>query len=162
MEGEGFGRFPSSSQAAGDEGADGGVGAGDGKDGDAGGDGGCGDLAAGVGDAGRAGVRDDGDARAGLERGGELHGAASLVVHVVADGGGADVEVIEELLGLARVLARDFVDRTQDAEGAQGDVLEVADGRGDEIEAGGERGFAVWQFGWVWSVELHEYALHLC
>ena len=58
MEGElGFGRFRASSgEAAGDEGADGGVGAGDGKDGDAGGDGGCGDLAAGVGDAGRAGV----------------------------------------------------------------------------------------------------------
>ena len=47
--------------------------------------------------------------------------------------------MVEELLGLARVFARNFVDRTQNAEGAQGDVLEVADGSGDEIEAGGER-----------------------
>ena len=138
-----------SGEAAGDERADGGVGAGDGEDGHAGGNGCRGDLAAGIGDAGRARVADDGDARAGLQRGGQLDRAARLVVHVVADGGRADVEVVEQLLGLARVLAGNFVDRAQHAQRAQGDVFQVADGRGDEIEAGSERaliggGFARW------------------
>ena len=128
----------SSSEPAGDERADGGVGAGDGEDGDAGCNGGCGDLASGVGDAGRARVADDGDARAGVESGDKLRGAAGLVVLVVADGGGTDLEVVEELLGLARVLASNFVYRAQYTQSAQGDVFEVADGRGDEIEAGGE------------------------
>ena len=47
--------------------------------------------------------------------------------------------MVEQLLRLARVLAGDAVDRAQDAQGAQGDVFQVADGRGDEVEAGGER-----------------------
>jgi len=62
-------------------------------------------------------------------------------VHVVADGGRADAEVAEEFGGLAGVFAGDAVDRAQDAERAEGDVFEVADGRGDEVEAGGERFF---------------------
>ena len=62
---------------------------------------------------------------------------AALVVHVVADGGGGDAEVVEELLGLAGVLAGDAVDAAQDAKSAQGDVFEVADGSGDEVETGG-------------------------
>ena len=104
MEGEALG-----GEAAGDEGADGGVGSGDGEDGDAGGDGGCGDLGAGVGDAGSACVADDGDAGALFEGFDEFFGARALVVHVVADGGGADLEVVEELLGLAGVFAGDAV-----------------------------------------------------
>ena len=63
---------------------------------------------------------------------------AALVVQVVADGGGADFEVIEELLGLAGVFAGDAVGLAQDAECAEGDVFEIADGSGDEIEAGRE------------------------
>ena len=96
-------------------------------------------MAAGVGDAGGSRVADDGDARTRPERGGKLDGAARLVVHVVADSGGTDVEVVEQLLGLARVLAGDLVDRAQHTQRAQGDVFQVADGRGDEVEAGGER-----------------------
>ena len=83
-------------------------------------------------------VADDGDARARLERGGKLDGAGGLIVLVVADGGRADTEVVEQLLRLARVLAGDAVDRAQDAQGAQGDVLQIADGRGDEVEARSE------------------------
>ena len=48
----------------------------------------------------------------------------------------------EQLGGLAGVFAGDAVDGAEDAEGAEGDVFEVADGRGDEVEAGGE-GFVV-------------------
>ncbi len=93
-------------------------------------------LDAGVGDAGSARVRNDGDARAGFEFGDELLGAAGFVEEVVADGGRAEVEVVEQLLGLARVFAGDAVCLAQDAQGTQGDVFEVADGRGDEVEAG--------------------------
>ncbi len=133
MEGEAFGV-----EAAGDEGAERGVGSGDGVDGDAGGDGFGGDGGAGVGDAGHAGVGDDGDAAAGFEGFDELAGAGVFVVRVVADGGRADAEVVEQLGGLAGVFAGDAVDGAKDAEGAEGDVFEVADGGGDEVEAGGE------------------------
>ena len=125
-------------EAAGDEGADGGVCAGHRKYRHTSRDGRCGDLASGIGDAGRARVADDGDARARPERCGEFNGAGGLVVLVVADGGRADTEVVEQLLRLARVLAGDAVDRAQDAQGAQGDVLQIADGRGDEVEARSE------------------------
>ena len=57
---------------------------------------------------------------------------------VVADGGRGDGEVVEELLGLAGVFAGDAVNVFENVEGAEGDVAEVADGGGDEIEAGGE------------------------
>ena len=52
--------------------------------------------------------------------------------------GGFDFEVVEELLGLAGVFATDAVGAAEDVEGAEGDVAEVADGCGDEVEAGGE------------------------
>jgi hypothetical protein len=57
-------------------------------------------------------------------------------VQVVADGGSLDAEVAKELGGLAGVFAGDAVDGAEDAEGAQSDVFQVADGRGDEIKAG--------------------------
>ena len=57
---------------------------------------------------------------------------------VVADGRGFDFEVIEEFLGLAGVFAGDAVGLAQDAEGAEGDVFEIADGSGDQVETGGE------------------------
>jgi len=56
-------------EAGGDEGAERGVGAGDGDDGDVGGDGFGGEPGAGIADAGYACVGDDGDAAAGFERG---------------------------------------------------------------------------------------------
>jgi hypothetical protein len=40
----------------------------------------------------------------------------------------------EELESLACVLAGDQIDLFEDAEGAQSDVFEVADGRGDQVE----------------------------
>ena len=48
-------------------------------------------------------------------------------------------EVVEELLGLAGVLAGDAIGALENIEGAKRDVVEVADGRGDEVEAGCER-----------------------
>ena len=62
----------------------------------------------------------------------------AFVVLVIADSRCGDREVIQELLRLAGVFASDAVCVFQDFERAKGDVAEVADGRGDEVEAGGE------------------------
>ncbi len=118
-------------QAACDQGAEGGVGAGDGNDRDAGGDGGRGESHAGIADAGHAGIGDDGYAGAGLQGCDEGGGALALVVLVEALGGRGDLEV---------VFAGDAVGAAEHVEGAEGDVVEVADGGGDEVEAGGEGG----------------------
>ncbi len=56
---------------------------------------------------------------------------------VVAGGGRVDGEVVKELLGLAGVFAGDTVGALEDIESAESDVAEIADGRGDEVEAGG-------------------------
>jgi hypothetical protein len=45
--------------------------------------------------------------------------------------------MVEQLLGLTGVFAGDAVDAFENVEGAEGDVAEIADGRGDEVEAGG-------------------------
>src|SRR6185312_3456214 len=47
--------------------------------------------------------------------------------------------MIEELLRLASVLTGDAIDGTENFEGAEGNVAEVADGRGYKVEAGNER-----------------------
>ena len=94
-------------------------------------------MGARVGDAGGSGVRDDCNARAGFQFGGKLFGTASFVEEVITDGGGVQIEVVQQLLGLARVLTCDLVGLAQDTQGAQGNVLQIADGSGYEIEAGG-------------------------
>jgi hypothetical protein len=58
-------------------------------------------------------------------------------VVVVADGGLADAVVVEELARLAGVLAGDEVGLFEGADGAVGDVLEVADGGRDEVKGAG-------------------------
>ena len=126
-------------QAGGDEGAESGIGAGDGNDGDAGGDGFGDEPGAGIADAGHACIGDDGDESAVLQRGDQLGGTITLVVLMEADGRCGDGEVVEELLRLARVFAGDAVSVLENFKGAEGDVAEVADGRGDEVEAGSER-----------------------
>ena len=47
--------------------------------------------------------------------------------------------MIQQLLRLPRVFAGNAVHAPQHIERAQGDVAQVADGRGDEIKAGRER-----------------------
>ena len=56
---------------------------------------------------------------------------------VIAGGGRVDGEVVKELLGLAGVFAGDTVGALEDIESAESDVAEIADGCGDEVEAGG-------------------------
>jgi hypothetical protein len=96
-------------------------------------------LATRVGDAWRASIADHGNARAGLQLGGKLPRTTCFIVHVVAHRRRADVKVIEQLLRLPRVLAGNLVYRPQHPQGAQRHVLQVADGRGDEVKPRGQR-----------------------
>ncbi len=98
------------------------------------------DPGAGVGDAWGAGVGDERDGGACTEAVGDLGGASGLVEPEVGDHGLPDVEVLQELAGVAGILGGDEVALAEDAEGAQGDILEVPDGGGDEVQrAGGKR-----------------------
>ncbi len=124
-------------EAAADEGGEDGAGAGDDFDGDVGGAAGGDEALAGVGDAGHAGVGDVGDGFALGEFGEELGAAHGLVVLVEADEGFADFEVGEEFAGVAGVFAGDEVDGGEGIAGAEGDVPEVADGGGDDVEVAG-------------------------
>ena len=78
-----------------------------------------GDLAAGIGDAERARVADNRNPRLSGERCGELHSPARLIVHVVADRRGANVEVVQQLLCLKRILAGDLVDKDRSTRNAR-------------------------------------------
>ena len=76
-----------------------------------------------------------------------LHGndefgrASHFIVFVITDEGFLDFVMREQLLRVAGVFAGDLVSFFENAEGAERDVLEIADGSADEIEAaGGVRG----------------------
>jgi len=60
-------------------------------------------------------------------------------VFVVTDQGLVNVVLGEKLLRVAGVFAGDLIDFLEDADGAKGDVFEVADGGADEIEAAAGR-----------------------
>ena len=64
-----------------------------------------------------------GDALAGMQGGNEFGGAAVFVVEMQAEGWRFDVEVVEQLLGLAGIFAGDAVGLAQDAQRAEGDVF---------------------------------------
>ena len=107
---------------------------------------------AGVGDAGHAGVGDERDFGAAFEVDDQFGGLGHLVVFVVADGARLDTVVGEKFLRLARVFAGDQVNFFEHAQGAEGDVFEIADGRGDQVESrAGAEGAAVVPVvsGWV-------------
>jgi len=90
---------------------------------------------AGIGNQRHAGVADESDFRALFERDEQFGGARQLVVFVVADERLANFVVSEELLRVACVFAGDLVDLFEDAQGAERDVFQIADGRANEIQA---------------------------
>jgi len=90
---------------------------------------------AGIGNQRHAGVADECDFRALFERDEQFGRARHLVVLVVADERFANFVVAEKLLGVARVFAGDLVDFLEDAQGAEGDVLQIADGRANKVQA---------------------------
>jgi putative FmdB family regulatory protein len=93
-----------------------------------------------VGDEWHSGVADESDFRALFQREHQFGRPGQFVVFVVADERFVNVVVGEELLGVARILARDLVYFLEDAQGAKRDVLEIADRRSDKIEAAGGAG----------------------
>lgn len=99
---------------------------------------------AGVGDAGGTGIGDEGDV-AGGEGGEESVLAGAFVEGVVADEGSVNSEVGKEAAGVAGVLGGDEGDLAKGAEGAGGDVFEIADGGGDDVE--GAHTFTARRFG---------------
>jgi hypothetical protein len=90
---------------------------------------------AGVGDQRHARIADQSDFRALLESDEKFRRARHLVVLVIAHKRLRDFVVIQELLRVAGVFAGDLAGFAQDAQGAQGDVFKIADGRSDEIKA---------------------------
>ena len=64
----------------------------------------------------------------------EFGRARHLIVFVVTDGASRNAVVVEQLLRPACVFARDKIRFLENAQSAQRDVLQVADGRGDEIK----------------------------
>ncbi len=69
------------------------------------------------------------DLRALLHRQDQLRRASQFIVFVVADQRLMDIVMSEKLLSVPRVFACDFVGFLEDAQGTEGDVLEIADGR---------------------------------
>ena len=58
----------------------------------------------------------------------------TLVVLVDAENRGFDAEMAKQNAGSARIFRSDELDLLQDLDGPKGDVVEVADGRRDDVE----------------------------
>jgi len=86
-----------------------------------------------IGNQRHARVADERDFRALFERDEQFGGARHFIVLVVADERFANFVVAEELLCVACVFAGDLIDFFQDAQGAEGDVLQIAYGRANEV-----------------------------
>lgn len=125
-------------EAGGGEGGDEGAGAGDGFDFEAGLEGGADDALAGIADAGCAGVGDEGDFFAAGEALDDLFAALGFVEFEVAEERFFDFVGLEKIRGVAGIFGGDDVAFAEDAEGAEGDVLAVADGSGDEVKRSGD------------------------
>jgi hypothetical protein len=110
-------------------------GAGDGNDGNLVAKAKSDEAVAGIGDQRHARVADERNFGALLESDKKLWRAGQLVVFMIADERLRDFVVVQELLRVAGVFAGNLVGLAQDAQSAQGDVFEIADGCGDEIKA---------------------------
>ena len=93
------------------------------------------ELLARVGEARRAGIRYERHVPAAVHLANQLRRLAAVIeLRVARQVLRADVVLAEKELRVPRVLARDHVNVLQDPQRTQGNVLEVADRRGDEIE----------------------------
>ena len=90
---------------------------------------------AGIADQWHACVADKGDFGALLHGDNELGGASHFIVFVVRDKRLLDFVMGKELLRVASVFAGDLVGFFEDSESAKSDVLKIADGSADEVEA---------------------------
>ena len=89
----------------------------------------------------RTGIRDQRDRFSPAQPGKQRRRLTPLVVLAEARRGRRDGVVLKQPAGPASILSRDQGDLAQNSEGPQGDIFEVADGRGDHIQdAGHARG----------------------
>src|SRR6266436_4217761 len=88
-----------------------------------------------IGDERHTGVAHERDFGALLQGHDQFRRARQLVVFVIADQRLVDVVVSEQFLRVPRILAGDLIGFLEDAQRAKRDVLEIADGRPDQIEA---------------------------
>lgn len=94
------------------------------------------ETVAGIRNARHAGIGDDGDVFAVADAIEQLGDAADLIVLVQGDERLLDAVVLEQWRGMAGVLAGDAVGIAEGLQGAQGDVIPMADGRRNERKAG--------------------------
>ena len=92
---------------------------------------------AGIADAGTAGIRDQRDFFAAPETFDDFLAASGFVELKIAEQRFGDAEMLQQSPGVARVLGGGDVALAQHAQRAQRDVLEVANGRGDEVKRPG-------------------------
>jgi hypothetical protein len=93
----------------------------------------CDQAMARIGNQWHAGVADERDFCALLERDEQFGGARHFIVFVVADERFANFVMSEQLLCVTCVFAGDLIDFFQDAQSAERDVLEIAYGRANEV-----------------------------
>ena len=87
-----------------------------------------------IGYGGGSGICDEGDVGSGEKLVDKFPTFLVLIELVVACRGGMNVEMPEEMTAGAGVLGSNQVDFFQDAQHAEGDVLEVSDGGCAEVE----------------------------
>ena len=126
-------------KAGGREGGEERGGTGNGDDRDAMANGESDQAMAGIGDEGHASITDQCNGGTFFHGEHEFGSAGEFVMLVVADERLMDLEMIQEFEGVAGVFAGDLLNFFENAQGAEGDVFEVADGSGDQIEAAARR-----------------------
>ena len=97
------------------------------------------ELVTGVGHERRPGVRDQRDRGARGEPGDELRSRLGGVVVVIGGERGGNAITVEKLAGDARVLTGDEVGGGEHLERPHGNIAQIADRGGDQIEAGRKR-----------------------
>jgi hypothetical protein len=88
-----------------------------------------------IGDQRGAGVGNERDGLAGLQRRDQLRAGGIGIVLMIGDGFRLDRIAVEQAAGDAGILAGEDIAGGQRFERADGDVAEIADRRGDDIEA---------------------------
>lgn len=96
---------------------------------------GGGGAGTGVGQSGHPGIGDEGQGFACADAAQNLFDAGAFIELMAGDHGGGQAVAVEEPPGVAGVFGEDMGGVAQDAQGAQGDVFQVADGRADQVEA---------------------------
>ena len=125
---------PAGLQPRGDQSRQRGIGSGNGDDRQAGSNRGAHQFQSWVGKGGHAGIGDHSHTAALLQQGHQFLGAGLFIVFVIADRGGINVEVVEQLLRLAGVFAGNAIDAPEHTQRPQGNVFKIADRGGYEVK----------------------------